>query len=236
MKLMQLCDAILFYTDLEVEEYLAIRRGKSKPVLSLNNGIETEEIVRLRKLYDPSSRPRDLLFIGRITPKAQLELLLEALALPACAGVRLDVIGGGEDEARLRERCVELGIADRVDWHGGTTDELRIAETANACKAFVYPGSVGLSLIHGFAYGLPAIVHDDRWLHMPEIAALRQGENGMTFRRGDSASLANVISATLADSNHLVGMAAAALATTSQSFNTADMAARFFAAVEKVQP
>jgi glycosyltransferase involved in cell wall biosynthesis len=227
MLLMQLSDAILFYTDREVEEYTTSRRGSRKPVLGLNNGIETEEIIRLRKPYEPSSRPNDLLFIGRITPKAELGLLLEALALPVCAGIRLDVIGGGEDESRLRGRCVELRVAERVTWHGGTTDEARIADIANGCRAFAYPGSVGLSLIHGLAYGLPAIVHDDRWTHMPEIAALRAGENGTTFKRGSSTSLGNEISRLLASHERLEVMSSRAIATTMESFNTADMVKRF---------
>jgi glycosyltransferase involved in cell wall biosynthesis len=233
--LMHLSDALLFYTDKEVEEYLGARRYNRKPVLALNNGIDTDEIVRLRAPYVPSSRPHDLLFIGRITPKAELGLLLEALSLPACAGVRLDVIGGGEGETLLRRRCVELGMADRVSWHGGTVDELRIAETANACKAFIYPGGVGLSLIHALAYGLPAVVHNNRWRHMPEFAALRAGENGVTFRQGDAASLACAIASLLADPERLRAMSAAAIATTSHSFNVADMADRFFSAINAVQ-
>jgi glycosyltransferase involved in cell wall biosynthesis len=232
MLLMQLSDAILFYTDREVEEYSAGRHASRKPVLGLNNGIETDEIIRLREPYDPSLRPRDLLFIGRITPKAELGLLLEALALSACAGIRLDVIGSGEDDAHLRERCVELGIAERVTWHGGTKDERRIAEIANACKAFVYPGGVGLSLIHGLAYGLPAIIHDARRNHMPEFAALEAGRNGITFKQGDTASLAEAIALLQADSERLKGMSAAAISTITHSFNAADMADRFCVATE----
>jgi glycosyltransferase involved in cell wall biosynthesis len=232
---MQLSDAILFYTDKEVDEYLAAKGGSHKAVLALNNGIETQEIVRLRQPYVPSSRPRDLLFIGRLTPKAELALLLDALSLPGCTTVRLDVIGGGEVEASLRRRCAELGIAGRVAWHGGTVDEQRIAKIANSCKAFVYPGSVGLSLIHGLTYGLPAIVHDDRWRHMPEIAALHAGENGVMFKQGDAASLAQAVAALLAEPERLTAMSAAAIATTSHSFNAADMTDRFFSAINAVQ-
>lgn len=227
MPLIRLADAVLFYTDREVEEYRVTGRGGTKPVMALNNGIETEEIMRLRKPYDPVSRPRDLLFIGRLTPKAELGLLLDALTFPACAGVTLHVIGGGEDEAKLRSRCDELGIVGRVAWHGGTTDELRITEIANACKAFVYPGSVGLSLIHGFAYGLPAIVHDNRWEQMPEFAALRAGKNGVTFSQGNAASLAEAIATLLAEPEQLARMSAAAIATTEHTFNTTDMSERF---------
>jgi glycosyltransferase involved in cell wall biosynthesis len=234
MPLIRLADAVLFYTDREVEEYRAAGRGVSKVVTALNNGIETEEIERLRESYDPVSRPRDLLFIGRLTHKAELGLLLEALALPACKGVSLDVIGGGNEEAKLHRRCNELGLADRVNWRGGMTNERRIAEIANSCKAFAYPGAVGLSLVHGFAYGLPAIVHNDRWTHMPEIAALRAGENGETFVAGSAASLSETIRTVLDEPQRLIRMSAAATDTTTRSFNAADMVDRFLSVIEEV--
>jgi glycosyltransferase involved in cell wall biosynthesis len=140
-------------------------------------------------------------------------------------------IGSGEEEARLRQRSAELGIADRIAWHGGTVGERQIAEIANTCKVFTYAGSVGLILIHGFAYGLPAIVHYNRWEHGPEIAALRPGENGVTFKQGDATSLAKAAAALVSDPHRLSTMSAAAIATTEQSFNASDMAERFCRAV-----
>jgi glycosyltransferase involved in cell wall biosynthesis len=227
MILMRLADAILFYTDREVEEYLNTRKRNRKPIAALNNGIETDEIVRLREPYDPVRRPCDLLLISRLTQKAEIGLLLEALATSTHAGVTLAVIGGGEEERFLRQRAAELGLADRIEWHGGTTDEPRVAAIANRCKLFVYPGSVGLSLIHAFAYGLPAIVHDDRWRQGPEIAALRAGENGAAFKEGDAESLAQTIRTLLDDPPGMKRMSAEAAALTSKTFNAKDMADRF---------
>lgn len=233
--LMRVPDAIVFYTEQEVDDYYAgVGNRRKKRAFGLNNGIETDEIVRLRTVYSLEHRPRDLLFIGRITPKAEIDILLEALSVPSCEGVTLDVIGSGHDAARLRKRCVDLGIADRVAWHGGTVDEKQIAAIANQCKAFVYPGSVGLSLIHGLSYGLPAIVHDNRWAHMPEIAALKPGRNGVTFQRGEAGSLAVTIAALLANQTRLTEMSRSATDTTAVTFNASDMAERFCSAIEQV--
>ncbi|MGD9669410.1 MAG: glycosyltransferase family 4 protein [Hyphomicrobiaceae bacterium] len=232
--LMRVPDAIVFYTDQEVAEYRAQRRRQRdrKPAYGLNNGIETSEIVKLRLPYAPAARPRDLLFIGRITPKAEFGLLLEALARPECAGVRLDVVGEAIGNPDLRQQA--SAVSDRITWHDGTIDEARIAKVANTCKAFVYPGGVGLSLIHGLAYGLPAIVHDDHSKHMPEIAAFNPGHNGVTFRRGDPGSLAKAIAMLLTDGGTLERMSASAIATTDATFNTADMAERFVGAITMV--
>lgn len=231
---MRLADGILFYTDREVEECGLTHKDGFKVIRSLNNGIETDEIVQLRAPYVLTSRPRDILFVGRITQKARLELLLRALAIPKCSGLLLDVIGDGVEHAALQRLSLELGISERVSWHDGLADESHIAKIANSCKVFVYPGSVGLSLIHGLSYGLPAVVHDNRWEHMPEFSALRVGANGMTFKQGDVASLADTIQSLLESPKALSEMSSCAVATISKSFNSADMAKRFLSLIESV--
>ena len=235
--LMRMADALMFYTDEEVTHYHEkTRRKDSRVIFALNNGIELEPVRAARSLrYRLSQRPRDLLFIGRITSKSQLELLIEALAQPS-ADFTLDVIGDGPEAANSRLLAKRLGVADRIVWHGESTDEALIATVANSCKVFVYPGAVGLSLIHGLAYGLPAIVHDNRWKHMPEIAALRPGVNGATFRYGDVTSLAEVIRGILDRPDGLERMSKEALNTTEKSFNTADMASRFVSALTSLEP
>ncbi len=234
--LMRLADATIFYTDLEISEYRSHQKRQcERYVYALNNGIETVEIRRLRTAYSLTMRPRDILFIGRLTKKAEFGLLLEALVRCEGAAVTLDVIGDGPGASNLQRQAVALDISERIIWHGAMIDEPHIAEVANRCKLFVYPGSVGLSLIHGFAYGLPAIVHDDRWRHGPEIAALQPGQNGLTFRKGDVGDLAHVISLLLNGKADLQRMSPAAIATTEQSFNAADMAARFVKAIENAE-
>jgi len=232
----QLSDALMFYTEREVETYRR-RYGvrDDKPVFALNNGIETDEIARLRTPYDAVARGRNILFIGRLTEKSEFPLLLHALAAPICGGVTLHVIGEGVEGAKARSLASVLGLESRIQWHGALLDETRIAQIANRCALLVYPGSVGLSLIHGLAYGLPAIVHDDPLRHMPEFAALEQGRNGALFRRRDARSLAQVIATALRDTDQLMMMSANAVATTTDTYNARDMAERFCAAIEEVR-
>lgn len=225
---MRFADSVLFYTDKEVEAHRARKhRSDRQLVFALNNGVETTAIAEFRALYDAERRPRDLLFIGRITNKCELNLLLEALTYSKCASVTLDVVGAGDDKDALQRRLAECQLGDRVVLHGGMTDEARIADIANQCKLFVYPGSVGLSLIHALAYGLPSVVHDDRKTHMPEIAAHEERINGFLFRKGNAEALADTIAGALASPKELNRMSGAALNTTIESFNAADMARRF---------
>jgi glycosyltransferase involved in cell wall biosynthesis len=206
MVLLRLAERVWFYTDEEVLLYQRSSFGGSPRVASISNGLALDEARALRRPYRPEERPARIFFIGRLTPKARLDLLLHALATPALAD--------------------SLGLGDRVEWHGATIDEAGIAAVANACRLFVYPGGVGLSLVHAMAYGLPAVLHDDRWTHMPEISAFQAGQTGRTFRTGDPDSLAQSIAGLIDDHEALRAASARAIATADERFTTGEMTRR----------
>jgi glycosyltransferase involved in cell wall biosynthesis len=233
--LMRMADAVLLYTDSEIDEYLASNRDRDRPVAALNNGLEIEPIERMRLSYSAAERPKRALFVGRLTGKTGFPLLLESMARAECADLHLDVIGQTDGTPDFRQLATSLGISERVNWHGGTVDETKIAEIANRCRIFVYPGSVGLSLIHGLAYGLPVVVHDDRWSHMPEIAAFQDETNGLAFRKNDVESAAGVVGRLINDVALLNEFSRAAIASITKSFNARDMASRFISLVERVK-
>lgn len=234
---MALAHALLFYTDDEVEAFRAdaLGLGKGAVLAALNNGIDIAPIRALRTPYLAPDRDRALLFIGRLTVKADLALGLEALARMGPEAPVLHVVGDGETREALEARVAQLGLGEKVVWHGALTDEARIAAVANRCQAFLYPGEVGLSLIHAMAYGLPALVHDTRRHHMPEIAAFRDGVTGQSFRHGDAAALAVVMQDMLADASALEALSGGARAAIGPDFTTEGMAARFEALVRTLE-
>lgn len=233
MLLMRLAHGVVFYTEDEIAEY---RTGPGKtdtrPIVGLNNGINTTAICSLRKPYTAQDRNREMLFVGRQTVKANLSLLIRAMAMPVMTNIHLHVVGEGTESARSRAEAEAAGVAERITWHGVSTDEAFIAPIANRCRIFVYPGEVGLSLIHGMAYGLPCVVHADRWQHMPEIAAFNEGTTGRSFRPNDAADLARVVTGLLSDNVTLDHMSRTCTDVTDSGFNTQDMAANFVAFVK----
>lgn len=234
--LMKMADAVLFYTDQEVEEYRAAHGKRDRRIVTaLNNGINVEPIAALREPYHADTRENAILFIGRLTEKAELPVLLKALADQRLHDVRLEVVGDGPERRALETVAKELGVDGRVVWHGGTTDEKMIAGVANRCRLFVYPGGVGLSLLHAMAYGLPAVVHDDRWNHMPEIAAFHSANSGFSFIHGDPASLANAIASALEVAATDSSWSETATRVTESQFNTGQMANRFCALIEQLK-
>lgn len=227
--LMKLADKLLFYTDKEVQEYLEnYGRNDKRPITALNNGININPIISLRTSYIPEDRGRTILFISRLTKKAKLDLLLHALTTPDLADVTLHIIGSGSEEKSLKQLSTKLCLDKQVQWHQGTTDEKEIAKIANQCSIFVYPGSVGLSLIHAMAYGLPAIVHDSRHHQGPEIAAFENQVTGKSFDYGSVESLAQTINTLLDDKKRLTQMSLKSKKAVETQFNTQSMANRFF--------
>lgn len=228
MLLMRLSHAILFYTDQEVREYRSQSRSKDvRLVRALNNGLNISEIKCSRLDYVSKERASSMLFIGRITQKANLDVALRALASIHDSQVALDVIGDGPGLESLKEYAGQLGVADRVRWHGAITDEGEIARIANCARAFMYPGEVGLSLLHGMGYGLPAIVHSDRWKHMPEVAAFEEGVTGETFSPLDAEDLAKTTVSLLQNFSKLDAYSSACIEVVDHKFNTKEMARRF---------
>lgn len=233
--LAKLGDAMLFYTDDEIEAYRSsVGKNDRRPIAALNNGINIDPVRMHRAPYVARQRDRAIFFVGRLTMKADLPLLLKAIAQPGCKGMALHIVGSGDNEVALRQQARDLGIAERVVWHGASTDEATIATVANQCRLFVYPGEVGLSLIHAMAYGLPCVVHDDPIRHMPEIAAFRAGQTGQTFRRGDAENLSTAIAGLMDDADELRSLSSQCIEITESKFNTQSMAETFINFIERL--
>lgn len=228
---LKISNACLFYTDLEMKKYQKTVAYNRK-IFALNNGLNTNEINRLRVNYVSCER-RDILFIGRLTDKSELAVLFEALKLMD-PNIHVHVIGDGQNAKILCELATKLGVNDRVVWHGALVDEVEISKIVNKIKLFVYPGSVGLSLLHAFSYGIPAVVHSSEKDHMPEFAAFKCSQAGFLFERNNIKSLANKINMLYVSDEQLNEMSKKALETTERTFNVNDMVARFNDMVENV--
>ncbi|UTV86708.1 glycosyltransferase family 4 protein [Cobetia amphilecti] len=233
---MLLSDGLLFYTEEEVNRFISSHNLSSKKTtLGLNNGVDITDIKKLRLAYNAKYRDDALLFVGRLTDKSNLSLAFQAIAILKDRAPVLHIIGDGINKKILSDLAFELNISDKVIWHGAITEESKIAEIANKCKGFLYPGDVGLSLIHAMAYGLPCIVHNTRKKHMPEIAAFIQGETGLSFDINSCSSLSSTIIEFVSDDNKLNTFSKNSLNIVGPSFTTEDMAVRFIELIDRMK-
>ncbi|MDQ1124172.1 glycosyltransferase [Microbacterium trichothecenolyticum] len=154
-----------------------------------------------RSNYSPDLTPRDanrLLFVGRLTTEKHIDVVLAALAkLDPALEVSFDIVGGGDQRAKLEALAQQLGVAERVTFHGhASEDDLRalysrasvfvIASIAELQSiATMEAMASGLPIVAANAVALPHLVHD--------------GENGYLFTPGDAdeaaARLTDVLTA-----------------------------------------
>ena len=87
-----------------------------------------------------------LLFVGRLTPQKGLDVLLQAMA-KVRQTLTLDVVGDGPERPALENLARELGIADRVRWHGAQPQPALVDFYRRASALVVPSADEGLGLV-----------------------------------------------------------------------------------------
>lgn len=177
-----------------------------------------------------------LLFLSRLEPDKNPTLLVEAFAtvLKRHPLATLVFLGDGSSRTETEAAADRLGVREGVRFAGAIYDEDRIAPWALSADLLIHPGGIGLSLMHAFGYGIPVITTDRMTLHGPEAEILDAGRNGLFFRHGDSADLAEKIDSLLDDIPRRAAMASAAFETVAgpDGRNIPSMVAGFLAAID----
>ena len=112
----------------------------------------------------PRSGPWRLVVVGRLSPNKNQQATLTVLAAIVAAGLdaTLDVVGDGPERARLEAQAVELGIADRVRFHGMVDLEAVLAAFAAADLHLLTTRQEGYGkvLLEGMVHGtVPIFSH-----------------------------------------------------------------------------
>lgn len=162
------------------------RRG----VLPVSCGIDA-------KNYSATLTPKTgqrMVFVGRMTQEKHVDVLLRALSRLS-DDVVLDLVGQGDQRTKLEQLARDLGVFDRVVFHGKTSDET-LRETLTNATVFVIASIAELQSIatmEAMASGLPIIAADA--MALPHL--VDEGKNGYLFTPGDDAELAEKIQSVL---------------------------------------
>ncbi len=80
-------------------------------------------------------------YLGHLVPRQGVATLLEALAILKSRGCPLEahIVGRGPQEAELRERAIELGIAGEVRFHGFVADHREVERILASCSLGIAP-------------------------------------------------------------------------------------------------
>ena len=153
---------------------------------------ESGASTSVRALFSVPDAPL-VVCVARLIPECRFDLLIEAAAQLERSGMSINVllIGDGPERASLELMARELKVS--MQFFGACYDERTIGRLIYSADLTVSPGKIGLSVIHSFGYGTPAISHGNLDEQMPEVEVIIPNETGLLFRQGDASDLACAI-------------------------------------------
>jgi glycosyltransferase involved in cell wall biosynthesis len=155
--------------------------------------------VEMPKHYPPVQTqgprgPGHLLFVGQLKDYKGLHVLIEALSSLVKAGndITLSVVGTGPESTRLESMTKELGLSERVVFHGNVPTD-KLPEMYAGCDLLVLPSvsrreAFGLVVLEAFSAGKHVVASD-----IPGLNELVSRGGGTLAQPEDPASLADAI-------------------------------------------
>jgi len=137
----------------------------------------------------------------------------------------IDVVGEGSDEHSLRLLASQLGVSDRVVWHG-QVDQDRLLRFYRAATALVMPSTdegLGLVAVEGLLCETPVIAFRSGGL--PDV--VKEGETGTLVEPGNTAELAHALDSVLASRERAAEMARAGRQFAESTFSPESAANRY---------
>jgi glycosyltransferase involved in cell wall biosynthesis len=185
--------------------------------------VSEQEICEFRAFHGIKSNNIGI-FVGAFYKEKRISFLI-ACAKRVRAQVHdfeLLLVGGGPD---IHLAHSEAALHPWIHVTGPLFDRQR-AVALKSSKVFLLPGLVGLAILDSFAAGVPIVTTDFPY-HSPEIAYLRDGENGLMVSPGnDIEQFARAVVGLLANDPLRSTLAAAARADAAR-YNASRMAENF---------
>ena len=187
-------DGIMTY-DKRGKEKLVEIGIQEKKITVLGNCINDQEYGfnkfdieknRLQKVFKDQVK---LLFIGRLTKSKQVELAIKAVnVLSKKYNLTFTIIGDGDQFNILKDMTKNMDLENIIEFKGELYAD-GVDEYLLNADLFIHPGSIGLSIIHAFSFGLPVITHNNIESQKPEYSLLIPGKNGEVYKQNNLEEL-----------------------------------------------
>lgn len=138
---------------------MALQTLPGHPIRVIYNGIDTDIFKPAPHINDTSNGHLRLLCVSRLIDRKGLDYLFQALAEMNDPRIRLDIVGTGGSEQRLKANIRELGLENQVQFCGYKT-AMEVAEHYRQADIFILPSlseSQGMVLLEAMSSGLPII-------------------------------------------------------------------------------
>jgi len=235
-------DAVLLYTRTIAEKLISDAGYSRSQVFVAQNALDQRPIQAARKkwLADPDGLKEfqrqhvlnpaaTIVFVSRLEPANRIDLLIKALPLVRKTHpyAKVVIIGSGSDRNRLEHLTEQLNQSKHVIFTGAIHNENELAPWMLSCTVFCYPDNVGLSMLHAFGYGVPAIVSNKIEAQNPEVEALRDNGNGLLYRHLDVGDMAQKMLAIMDDPDLRARLGAGAMQTVLEKYTLENMVQGF---------
>jgi glycosyltransferase involved in cell wall biosynthesis len=206
-----------------IEDLASVPRGSMRVI---PNGVPVPDAV-------PSAPAADLPFtvatVARLDRWKGVDVLLRAAAQMG-DGVRVVVVGEGEERDALRDLGQELGLGDRLELRGWRDGAM--AEVASTGHVFVLPSRLEafpLTVLEAMAWGVPVVATDVG----STSEVVRDGLTGHLVAPDDVDGLAAALRA-MRDPTHRDALRVGARELVVEQFTAAAMARRYEALFDEI--
>jgi glycosyltransferase involved in cell wall biosynthesis len=141
------------------------RKGYRRPLEVIPMPVDLSAFKPPTHRPDRTNEVLQVGFVGRLVPEKGADTAIRAIAETHTPQLRLQIIGSGPDEQRLRSLAGSLGVEDRISWLGAL-DREAVARAYNDMDLLVVPSRAtprwseqfGRVVIEAAAAEVPAVV------------------------------------------------------------------------------
>jgi glycosyltransferase involved in cell wall biosynthesis len=114
--------------------------------------------------WDPSSRPRRILYVGALTKYKNVGILIQAFKILASTrkDLELVIIGDGPEKEKLAELALKLGVQEMIEWNKSLPLNELLLEYAKASVLVMLSSLESFSRVtyEAMTIGVPIIVYN----------------------------------------------------------------------------
>ncbi len=182
-------DALIFYSDYPLNNYM--KNGFNPEMLFVaDNTVAVPTIDNLS-----ADGKSDFLFIGTLYKEKSVDFLIDVYAelLKIRNEVpKLHIIGGGPQEAEIRQMVTGRQLSDKIELHGAIYDKDVIKNFFLRSIVCISPNQAGLSVLTSMGFGVPYLTNSDAYTG-GEIFNINNKENGLIYNGGKEDLIESLI-------------------------------------------
>ena len=150
---LQFADGHLSISEGQLIELQNVFPGKISKLVY--NPVKFEDVELVRRPANPT-----FLYVGRLVKVKRVDRILEALSPLNDYNWEFHIVGDGEEYRTLVDLSKQLGIEDRIVWHGWSIDPWKAVPSCTSLLLSSETEPFGLVLIEALSRGIPVISSD----------------------------------------------------------------------------